>query len=679
VGYKPHSSILDITGSDAGNERYCCFLAQMKLICDAAESSGLPGDSLLLLFTKSAWLTKRTIFNNIRSHMLGAFQDCGGMLVNGREFFDVKGSWPVAFTVWRYKGPESNLDPHRTVPLTDLTWLKKEQLAQIPWGIPEQMERACRSIISSPHSMLVEMGQDRVSIRGWSGKTMLDFKRDRRKSERNQVQAGGLPIGDRRHKGKKVYGASDGPFIGFMDDLTPCRVKISQPDRPWFRLNNQFMDIKKNRCLSGPPTNRGYCANDLESAEKLFFWYALARTFIQHPYAMWADSDDMWAPPVPEKLNREVFQAAFAIGYAENECLQTRFPANNPVAGSPEIIVNNPMTPLDRDSFWSKTLRPRLNGRTDRNVTDLLGAVDDLFSNWRKLLKDRTELPLSDKAYFISDGSLTVGAGIVQIKDYATDRDEKALLKDLQQVQCHLRLVKSKFFEMVTSRTGLNYFGTQKKSIAREFALPQKTSFDKTLAKRLALAGVLVHRLNRDANFGRTKFSKLFYLADTHEGLNLETQYYRESAGPLDPRALYNASVGIESLAQKYRVFTPEPKGGMVRYRPAERLDELVERAQEYLETKTDGVYRLAELFRKLDTDQSEIIATLYACWNDLLLRKRKASDEDIVNEFVYHWHPRKARFPKRRLLNALKWMRENNLAPKGVGKLTAEKPGKPS
>jgi len=116
-----------------------------------------------------------------------------------------------------------------------------------------------------------------------------------------------------------------------------------------------------------------------------------------------------------------------------------------------------------------------------------------------------------------------------------------------------------------------------------------------------------------------------------------------------------------------------------VGYRPAVRLDELVDSAQEHLGTKTEAMERLAELFRKLDTDQSEIIATLYACWNDLLLRKRKVSDEDIVNEFVYHWHPRKARFPKRRLLNALAWMRENNLTPKGLGKPTATKPGKTS
>jgi hypothetical protein len=232
AGYRPHSSVLEVTGSDAANERYCFFLAQMKLICDAAESNGLPGDSLLLLFTKSAWLTKRPIFRNIRSNMLSVFQDCGGILVNGREFFDVKGSWPVAFTVWRYKGPEASLDPHRSIPLTDLTWLKKEQLAQIPWTTPAEMERGCSSIISDARSRVVEIGQERISIREWSGQLMTDFKRDRRKPEKNARIAGGLPLNDARHNLKKAHGASDGLFIGFMDDLTPCRVKKSTPDRP---------------------------------------------------------------------------------------------------------------------------------------------------------------------------------------------------------------------------------------------------------------------------------------------------------------------------------------------------------------------------------------------------------------------------------------------------------------
>jgi hypothetical protein len=64
---------------------------------------------------------------------------------------------------------------------------------------------------------------------------------------------------------------------------------------------------------------------------------------------MWIDADNMWEPIIPEKLKRSAFQTAIAIGYAENECVETSFPANNPIAGAPEIVVSNPLTPfIDR-------------------------------------------------------------------------------------------------------------------------------------------------------------------------------------------------------------------------------------------------------------------------------------------------------------------------------------------
>lgn len=467
IMYKPHTTILEITASDAGNERYCCFLAQMKLICDIAESSGLPDDSLLLLFTKSAWLTKRAIFASVRTHLLSVFEDCGGMLVNGSEFFDVKGSWPVAFTIWRYKGKDANLDPLRSVSLIDLTWVKKDQLVQIPWEAPAEMERACKGVICHPNARTVELGQDRMTLKVWSGETRRDFMRSKRKAEKTQCIVGGLPAGDRRHDNKNAYGETDGGFIGFMDDLTPCRIKDSQAGVPWLRLNNQFMDIKKNRCFSGPPTHFGYCAYDLASSKKLFFWYALAKTFIQHPYPMWVDADDMWAPPNPERLTPGVFQAAFAIGYAENECIDARFPANNPVSGTPELTVNNPMTANNPNSFWSTEMRPYLRGASSNLVT-LLASIDELFSVWCRLFGRRAELPISDRPYILDDMTLTITAGIVQIRDYARETDDQNLLRGLSRIQGVLKPVKSEFFELVTSRTGLDYFGMEGKQLCAQ-------------------------------------------------------------------------------------------------------------------------------------------------------------------------------------------------------------------
>jgi hypothetical protein len=230
IGYKIHDSIVKVTGTDASSERYCCFLAQMKLICDAARSNGLPDDSLLLLFTKSAWLTRRPMFEAIRTHMLGAFDHVTGVLVKGNEFFDVNGSWPVAFTLWRYRRKGEKLDERRSIPLLDLTWVTKKQLTHVPWDNLPEMEEACGSILHQANE--VQIGVERINIRDWVGVAMTDFKRDRRASEKNARVVGGLPLNDDRNELKKAHGETDGRFIGFMDDLTPCRVKKSTPDKP---------------------------------------------------------------------------------------------------------------------------------------------------------------------------------------------------------------------------------------------------------------------------------------------------------------------------------------------------------------------------------------------------------------------------------------------------------------
>jgi hypothetical protein len=480
IDYEVHESITQLTGMDAMSERYCCFLAQMKRICEAAKSNGFPEDSLLLLFTKSAWLTRRNIFADIRAHMLEAFDDVTGILVNGSEFFDVRGTWPVAFSVWRYRPNGKTLVKDRSIPLFDLTWVTKGQLANIPWDKPEEMEQACQTILQQ--SQEVKIGVERVSIRDWSSEKMLDFKRDRRKDERNQIIVGGLPLGDRRQSNSKAYGESDGCFIGFMDDLTPCRVKRSTVNRPWFRLNSQFMDVKKNRCFSGPPTHWGFCASNLEVAKKLFVWYSLARTFLQHSYPMWADADDMWGPTISDGLGNTVCQFAFAIGYAENECVETVFPANNPVPGVPELIINNPMTPLVAGSFWTTTMLPYCSQSVSPTPRKLREAVDKLFDDWNCFFKSQSELPISSKPYSIDDRGLTVGAGILQIKDYAKEADDKTLQADLSEISGLLKSAKTEFFELVTATSGLEYFGPRKKKAASATAAVDSNKSRRDLA-----------------------------------------------------------------------------------------------------------------------------------------------------------------------------------------------------
>jgi hypothetical protein len=200
------------------------------------------------------------------------------------------------------------------------------------------------------------------------------------------------------------------------------------------------------------------------------------------------------------------------------------------------------------------------------------------------------------------------------------------------------------------------------KSLSARLAQPSS----EVLKRRLAVVCSLVNRLADDPNFGRTKMAKLFYLADVTQNLQLDTVYYRQAAGPLDVAALYNEETGLEALAVKNHYVIVEKNLRKITYRRGPDLDEALADARKVLGRNRTAINRLIDLFRPLDTDECEIVATLYACWNDRIIDQMDVSDNSIVDEFLGAWHDRKRRFAAPRLLKALAWMRKNSLVPTG-------------
>ncbi len=198
--------------------------------------------------------------------------------------------------------------------------------------------------------------------------------------------------------------------------------------------------------------------------------------------------------------------------------------------------------------------------------------------------------------------------------------------------------------------------------------VPDKRPSPAALERRLAIVSTLVNRLSGDPHFGRTKMAKLFYLADVTQNLELQTTYYREAAGPLDIEAVYDEQVGFEALAVQNGYAEIENNGQRIRYRRGPNIERGMEQARSLLGTNRTNINRLIDTFRKLNTDRCEIVATLFACWNDLLIDGLDATDDAIVDQFLNAWNEKKRRFARPRLLKALTWMREKKLVPKGIG-----------
>lgn len=75
---------------------------------------------------------------------------------------------------------------------------------------------------------------------------------------------------------------------------------------------------------------------------------------------------------------------------------------------------------------------------------------------------------------------------------------------------------------------------------------------------------------------------------------------------------------------------------------------------------------RLIDLMGGLKTEHVEIIATLFAAWNDALLDGRSPVDDWIIKEVREHWYVSKQRFAPADLHKWLGWMRQNDVVPLG-------------
>lgn len=204
---------------------------------------------------------------------------------------------------------------------------------------------------------------------------------------------------------------------------------------------------------------------------------------------------------------------------------------------------------------------------------------------------------------------------------------------------------------------------------AIEFPL---TESDRT-SQRAAIGCYAIEHLVRNPSFGRTMLMKVCYLSETHLDVPLGWKPMRQAAGPYDPEIetleLSGTRNGwftvteksLSSGRSKYEYFVKH----RLKAKAAEAISVLGERKAEF--------DRLLSLFAEKSTEEAEIIATLFAAWNDLLIDGMSPSGGDIIREVRENWHPQKERFSASLLQQWLDWMRRNRLIPKGCGPRTIQ------
>lgn len=168
------------------------------------------------------------------------------------------------------------------------------------------------------------------------------------------------------------------------------------------------------------------------------------------------------------------------------------------------------------------------------------------------------------------------------------------------------------------------------------------------------------------------KCEKIAHLVEFHIGVALGREPVKDAAGPDD----YPHLKKVEYRAIKAGYFIIDPKSIGHSYLAGRNIDKAIKKFEESIEEpQNNKVNDLINLFLKFNLEQSEIVATLYAAWNNLLLAGKEPDGEEIVYEARENWSSRKLNIDRDRFFKALEWMRQKDisLVPRGVGLMVAK------
>jgi type I restriction enzyme S subunit len=190
--------------------------------------------------------------------------------------------------------------------------------------------------------------------------------------------------------------------------------------------------------------------------------------------------------------------------------------------------------------------------------------------------------------------------------------------------------------------------------------------------KRKALACYIINQSLDDNKFGDTKFEKLLFLSD-YDAIkrNFGQHYYQKVAGPYDntfTNTFYNQ---IENS----KLFKRKRSEGQTIFQAGTNHNKSFTASDYFSKQELERVNRLVNIFKKSDYEKPEIIATLYAVWNNRIIRQQQISYELLKEDFL-KWDAMKAKY-KGRLDAALAWMRKENIVPDGWGKIIERPKGK--
>jgi type I restriction enzyme, S subunit len=176
------------------------------------------------------------------------------------------------------------------------------------------------------------------------------------------------------------------------------------------------------------------------------------------------------------------------------------------------------------------------------------------------------------------------------------------------------------------------------------------------------------------SKLNHVKCEKIADQVERKIGICLGRNAVKDAAGPDDFPHLKK----VEHRANKaayFRTKALHPIGHT--YKPMRGMQNIIAKAKNVLpEKELREVDKLIQIFLPFELEHAELVATLFAGWNNLVLSGKTPTDEEIVYESRENWSERKLTIDRKKFFKTISWMKEHGFIPEGKGKMVLKSKG---
>lgn len=178
--------------------------------------------------------------------------------------------------------------------------------------------------------------------------------------------------------------------------------------------------------------------------------------------------------------------------------------------------------------------------------------------------------------------------------------------------------------------------------------------------RRTVLAAEIVWQLHKEPTLGHLKLQKLIYLCQKSADMQLPTNFLRQAMGPYDNRLM--RSIDKQLKEKKWFEYKKEQ---VFKYQPLEKAGQHHNDFIKYFSAESESIHFIIDRFKTIKSDIVEIVATLYACMDNMLNENVIFSEALLFHRF-YEWSEEKKKFSEKEVERVFSRMRETGIIPNG-------------